>query len=388
MSTPLADEREGSDVHSGEASRSDAGHAVAPAADVASSGAVASDVASAPAPGSGSALEGEAASPAEAGAAPPSEQAEETAAPAGPTPGEQLRAERERQGLSVGEVARQLKLATRQVEALESDDHASLPGSVFVRGFLRNYARALGLDADALVRQAFGGNEPPPPPGAPVVAVSVPPAAPPDKQSLNVPVESGAPRRRGMTPWVVGGALVAVFVVGAVVLLAGRGPARSPSTEVAVSPAPAQAPAADAAAQASPVAAESPAATAEAAASPGSGVQTQAARDAEASLTPSRPEPAPESAVAAESSPATVIGSRGPEMRFSFSRESWVEIRDGDGRVIYSQLNPGGSERVVRGKPPLELVVGNASGVALAYRGKSVDLGPHTRTDVARLTLE
>jgi cytoskeleton protein RodZ len=82
------------------------------------------------------------------------------------------------------------------------------------------------------------------------------------------------------------------------------------------------------------------------------------------------------------------FGSTGPAIRMTFSRESWVEVRDRDGNVIFGQLNPEGSIRVVRGQPPFSLVVGNASGVSLTYNGKTVDLTPHTRTDVARLTLE
>jgi cytoskeleton protein RodZ len=72
----------------------------------------------------------------------------------------------------------------------------------------------------------------------------------------------------------------------------------------------------------------------------------------------------------------------------TFSRESWVEVRDRRGKVIFSQLNPEGSEQVVRGRPPLSVVVGNVSGVTLVHEGKPVDLSPYARTEVARLTLE
>ena len=82
------------------------------------------------------------------------------------------------------------------------------------------------------------------------------------------------------------------------------------------------------------------------------------------------------------------VGRNGPELRLTFERESWVEVRNGNGNLIFAQLNPGGSVRIVRGLPPLSLVVGNASGVSLTFKGKAVDLAPHTRTDVARLTLE
>src|SRR5207249_6781224 len=65
--------------------------------------------------------------------------------------GAQLRATREAFGLSLEEVAQQLKLAPRQVIALEDEDFAQLPGRTFVRGFARNYARLLNLDGDQLL---------------------------------------------------------------------------------------------------------------------------------------------------------------------------------------------------------------------------------------------
>src|SRR5262245_39729621 len=62
------------------------------------------------------------------------------------TPGTQLRAARTAAGLSVAEVAAQMRISPKQVEALEADRYAELPGTVFVRGFIRNYARVLKLD--------------------------------------------------------------------------------------------------------------------------------------------------------------------------------------------------------------------------------------------------
>jgi cytoskeleton protein RodZ len=52
----------------------------------------------------------------------------------------------------VPEVAQSLKLAPRQVAAIESEDWGALPGNTMIRGFVRNYARVLNLDADALMR--------------------------------------------------------------------------------------------------------------------------------------------------------------------------------------------------------------------------------------------
>ena len=63
------------------------------------------------------------------------------------TAGTLLRSAREAAGLSLDAVAQQLKLAPRQVRALEESDFAKLPGRTFVRGFVRNYARLLRLDS-------------------------------------------------------------------------------------------------------------------------------------------------------------------------------------------------------------------------------------------------
>src|SRR5436190_15201785 len=60
--------------------------------------------------------------------------------------GAQLRAYRENAQLTVDDVAHHLKLARRQVLAIENDELDALPGPTFVRGFIRNYARLLRVD--------------------------------------------------------------------------------------------------------------------------------------------------------------------------------------------------------------------------------------------------
>jgi cytoskeleton protein RodZ len=83
-----------------------------------------------------------------------------------------------------------------------------------------------------------------------------------------------------------------------------------------------------------------------------------------------------------------VSGSGTSQIRMTFEGESWVEIKDVSGTTIFSRLNAAGTERVIKGTPPLTVVVGNAHGVKLTYRDKAIDLGPHTRVDVARIMLE
>ncbi|HXF47063.1 MAG TPA: DUF4115 domain-containing protein, partial [Burkholderiaceae bacterium] len=75
-------------------------------------------------------------------------------------------------------------------------------------------------------------------------------------------------------------------------------------------------------------------------------------------------------------------------LRLRFREESWVEVAQGDGRVVFSQLNAPGTERQIEGKPPLRLVIGNASAVDVEYKGKRIDLKPATSSEnVARVTL-
>ena len=68
-------------------------------------------------------------------------------------PGQQLRSGREAQGLSIDDVAEVLRFSRRQLEAVEADDYASLPGATFTRGLVRSYAKLLKLLPDPLLAQ-------------------------------------------------------------------------------------------------------------------------------------------------------------------------------------------------------------------------------------------
>jgi cytoskeleton protein RodZ len=72
-----------------------------------------------------------------------------------------LRVARESAGMSIDTVASNLKLAPRQVQALEDGDYSHLPGRTFVRGFVRNYARLVQLDAEKVLGALPGGTAAP-----------------------------------------------------------------------------------------------------------------------------------------------------------------------------------------------------------------------------------
>jgi cytoskeleton protein RodZ len=74
-------------------------------------------------------------------------------------------------------------------------------------------------------------------------------------------------------------------------------------------------------------------------------------------------------------------------LTLTFRDFSWTEIRDRDGRLLLSGMNPGGTAQSVSGTPPFEVVIGNATDVRLTYKGSPFDLAPHTRQNVARFRL-
>jgi cytoskeleton protein RodZ len=71
-----------------------------------------------------------------------------------------------------------------------------------------------------------------------------------------------------------------------------------------------------------------------------------------------------------------------------FEEEAWAEVTDAAGRQLVSSLNAAGTERVVRGTPPFNLVIGNAQHVKVSYNDREIDLQPHVRVEVARFTLK
>ena len=281
----------------------------------------------------------------------------------GPSVGQQLRAGRERAGLSVDDAARALKLSNRQVESLEHDDWASLPGKTMIRGFVRNYARLVGLDGRELMAALEGMAMPKSPElrGAEGTPVSMP--------------KEGKSDRKDVLR-VLAGLLVLVLAMVAYFFLP---PDIWQSTVQAIKDA----------SQSNEVVVDTVADT------PPVGPETPAPVAQVESVTPEQPVVVPEPASVSEpviqrteglaaevQTPVTNV------LKFGFTQPSWVEVRDRNGQIIFSQKNPAGSQRDVQGQPPFSVVIGNAAHVTLHYKGNAVDLSKRSKDDVARLTIE
>jgi cytoskeleton protein RodZ len=241
------------------------------------------------------------------------------------------------------------------VEALESGDYARLPGPVFVRGFIRNYARLLKIDPSPLLEEIAAHS-------APAVVV-----VPEKSQDGGIPFPGQ--RSWNWRPYAIGALVVVAALVGYEFYGEDLQQAGGETNAVTV-----ELPAPKLVAETRPDVAAAP----EPSSATAAGVQPVPARS-DTAAPPARTE---------VRSPAVEPGPDDRVVRMMFSRDSWVEVRDRQGRVLLSQLNLAGTAQAVSGQPPLRLVVGNAGGVRLMYNDRLVDLAPHTQVDVARLTLE
>jgi cytoskeleton protein RodZ len=270
-----------------------------------------------------------------------------------------LRAARESAGLTIDAVAQQLKLAPRQVKAIEDGEFMLLPGRTFVRGFVRNYARLLRLDPESVLGALPAAT------GAPALES---PALRPTAQSIGE-LPAAERSERGWGRWAIPVTLVAI--IAATVIYEQMGPAVDSRRGVArEAPHPPEG-AADARAPeiiGTPL--PNPVAT------PGPTTREPPPAEA-AAVTPETRAPAP---------PA-VLPMTAP-LVLAFRDFSWTTVKDRDGAVLLSRMNPGGTTQAITGAPPLDLVIGNAVDVTLTWKGQPVDLAPHTRQNVARLTLQ
>jgi cytoskeleton protein RodZ len=277
-----------------------------------------------------------------------------------------LRAAREAAGLSVDAVAQQLKLAPRQVKAIEDGEFAQLPGRTFVRGFVRNYARLLRLDPDPVLGALSADG------GAPALeAPSLHPTAP---SIGEIPTAETA--RSSWTRWFIPATLIAI--IGATIAYEQmRAPAESRRAIVHETAPGAEPRAIEPAPEVGGTALPNPttaAATAEPAQSGGASESSAPAAKITAASASETQQPADTVATA----PLTL----------AFRDFSWTEVKDRSGATVLKQMNRGDTTQTVEAAPPLDLVIGNANDVTLTWRGQRVDLAPYTRGNVARLRLQ
>lgn len=260
-------------------------------------------------------------------------------------------------GLSVADVAQRIKLHRRQLESIERGDWAALPGMAFARGSVRSYARLVGVDPTALLKE-MGGYE------------SLDSLQ--EKPSLGTPMPRagdlnfGGSRRFRRLPWALLG------LAGVIVLawLVGRPDWGFPWGGAATTVSGAQAPANVPATGGGSAPGSTPAATSE-----------PAANAPAISSVPSTSPPSVAPATAAQDAPApsdTAARGSGAGLRLSVRQDAWVEIRDPAGRILHMGTVKPGAPLDLAGAGPFVYTIGNASQTDLSFGGRPVDLKPLT----------
>ncbi|MGV7234929.1 MAG: helix-turn-helix domain-containing protein [Nitrosomonadaceae bacterium] len=287
--------------------------------------------------------------------------------------GQVLQAARLAQVMSTQDIARQLRLSEKQVTAIEEDDHSKFPNQTFLRGFIRNYAKLVRKDTEEfsqLLQQTF--------PPVSTQAISYPvdgtPFTPDHKQS------------RGNIIIILVALLVSLLLIYEVYRSGGDDRQADTNIENGTI--------AEAAIQFETEVEQAPEddqnQLPSVISSNGSnfnslseGAETDQQKNDNIEKK-QQVKIAPE----VENKPVKKEGERA--LRFIFNEDSWVEVKDAEGKRIFSQIGSGNTEKTVYGRAPFSLTIGNAANVKLVYNDKPVDLMPYTSKHggVARLSLD
>ena len=295
-----------------------------------------------------------------------------------------LKAARQRAGLSLGEVADRLKLSVRQLEAIEQDDFQQLPGSTFVRGFVRNYARFLHVDPAPLMLQLEQHF-----PSAVNDVVNL------VKHDAQGDAVAHAPQANGLDSTHAAGGnkgkwLLIVLVLAALAAAAAwfmsRPASKVDDSKQTLQPMLTEQAASAVSASAAASAAQPQTETASAPqAAPTATVQPVAS--APAPVSPPAPvvsKPQASTASAAAAAPAAATG----KISLSAKQAAWISVIDATGKKLqFGTLEAGGSKEL-SGTPPFQLKIGNAAQVELGFNGQPVALADKIRGTTAKIELK
>ena len=343
--------------------------------------------------------------------------------------GQALKEAREKQGLSIENIAGRLRLSVRQINAIETDNLAQLPQASTVRGFIRNYAKELKIDPAPLI-EAFNRISPDKAPQALTL-----------EPSTHMTISSSEPSKLPSLMW-IGFALIAgLGIWWAMQYFGAKTPTTTPEvTESAIAEsavvseivAPTVLPATEPTLTVpidintppptEPVTAAStnntivtPNASLPNAASPNTPLTESAVPnnpvtrapsalpdatnntrldkklgDATASPVSANPSPANLTLLPAEvpAEPVKAINTGKANLSISTTEETWVNIVNANGKEIYSKLLSAGTSEEIAISKPLSITIGNATGATLTVNGAPMTLNTRAGSKVARVKLK
>ena len=309
-------------------------------------------------------------------------------------PGETLRQARENNGWTLAEVALKLNLTASSLSNLEAGAFDKLPGHTFARGYIRTYAKLLGMDQASLVRDfdLYTGTD----------------ANGSNVHSLGRIEE---PVRVSHTILRIVSLLLLIAVIGGGFIWWQDQTSMRAKDLIGLTPEHVEVEGADGTTRIHPLDEPEDQAVAEAKAEgetpvviesiPEQGASTalalpaasQAPAAAPVVTTPASapavvapvvaPAVAPVATPTAAAAPVAGAGKVGVQ----YTADCWTQVTDATGKVLFGGLKRKGENLEVSGKPPLTLRLGFARGAQVTYNGQSVDVAPFTSGETARLKL-
>lgn len=296
-------------------------------------------------------------------------------------PGQLLRNAREQLGWTREQVASRIHLRLTLIAAIEADTYDKHTSHTFIRGYLRAYAKLVGIPEETILAayERLG-------------------LTPPD----NIDMQSFSRRSRQrandsrlkVVTWLVILVLIALSIAwwwqstarrsaGEEALAATEmGTTSTVSSDTAASDG--AAPVLEAAAPVLPAVSdaaatvESPVAVAPAASE---AVSTAPALDnASAAVTT-------EASAAVSTEPAATESATAPQLKMSFTADCWLDVKDANGKTLFSGLKKANDELVLEGPEPLKFIIGAPMAVNLEYKGKSFDMSRYNNGRTARFSL-
>ncbi|MBF4556417.1 helix-turn-helix domain-containing protein [Pseudomonas sp. p50] len=318
-------------------------------------------------------------------------------------PGETLRQARESKGWSLAEVALKLNLTVSSLSNLEAGAFDKLPGHTFARGYIRAYAKLLGMDQTVLVQQFDQST------GT-------------DSQGSNVHslgrIEE--PVRVSHTILRIVSLLLLVAVIGGGFVWWQDQTSQRAKDLTTLSPEHVEVEGADGTTQIHPLDEPEDQAIVENQTEAGAPLalpQTSTSAEPEVAAsattptapaqntapvpatpaTPATPAPAVPAVPAPVATapvaptvpaPAAAAPTAGQgQVSLQFTADCWTQVTDGTGKVLLSGLKRKGENVSVTGKPPFSVRLGFARGAQVSYNGQVVDVAPFTSGETARLKL-
>ena len=246
-----------------------------------------------------------------------------------------LKSKRTEKNIAIGEVAERLKFSAKQIESLESGDYKGLPEPIFVKGFIKTYARFLGLDTDqitALLNEAFPSQ---------VTAIASAPISE-SQNGLNFQDQKKSKSFPKWLPLLV----VAAAVVGAVYLWQSKSSEQTRQQEKS---------------------------TLEV----GDVAQPQLATD-NVQVVPMNASAASANTPVNASAPmaaSAAVASGGIQIKVRY--RSNLIVTDADGTPLHSGIVASNSSHEFKGKAPYQVRIGYATGSEISFNGQPVDIKNH-----------